>query len=90
LEADDLAALADGESGQKDRHNAILPERQSIVGMSRNLKDELSIPPFEHELTMRWTFDRQTAEDEWSGIEADILSAGFPPEDYLLDGVGLF
>ena len=60
LEADGLALLPDGESGE-NWHDSVLSKREAVVGMPGHLKYEMSVPPLEKKLTRWRPADRQAA-----------------------------
>jgi len=65
----------DSQRRQKYRDDPILAERNPVVGMSGELKDETTVPSFEKQL-VRWRApDRQAAQYERAGTEAKGLPA---------------
>jgi len=72
LEADGLALLPDGESGE-NWHDSVLSKREAVVGMPGHLKYEMSVPPLEKKLTRWRPADRQAAKNKGSGAESEIL-----------------
>ena len=55
--------------------NPVLAERDTVVGMPRELKDEMTIPSFEKQLVRRQAPHRQAAQYERAGTEAKGLPA---------------
>ena len=89
LETDRLALLPDGKSGQEDRHDSVLSERETVVGMPGHLQNEMSVPPLEKKLTRWRTADRETAENERPRAESEILFSLIPVQTDQLDSVEL-
>jgi hypothetical protein len=69
------ALLTKGKGSNPDRYEAVLPKRQTEVGMADNVKEELSVAPSIDEPTLGQGTKRNAAQDEWSGIERDFLLA---------------
>jgi hypothetical protein len=53
--------MLDGKSGEEDRNQAILAERDTEVGITRDLKKETAVSPFIKELLFRKAPGGQTA-----------------------------
>jgi len=86
---DCLALLADGQGGEEDRNDAVLSERQSIFRMPCDLENEVAVPPLEQELACRGSPNGQTAEDERTRAEAEVLFPLFSPDADQLNPVEL-
>jgi hypothetical protein len=65
--------LLDGESSEEDRNKTILAERNSEFGVPGDLKDKLSVPPLIQQLIFWQTSDGQSAQDERTRTETQIL-----------------
>ena len=80
-----LALLLDGQSCEEDRNEAILAERHAEFGMPGDLKHELAVAPLIKQLLFRQSPDRQTAQDERTRAETEILILLFAPDTDKLD-----
>jgi len=89
LEADRLAPLPDGERGQENRHDSVLPERDTVAGMPSHLKHEVPVPPLEKKLIRRRPTDRQAAKNKRSGAESEILLSLIPIQSDQMDSIEL-
>ena len=87
---DRTGLLFHGEGSDPDGNQAVLAVRQTEPGMSRDFEREAPVVPSVNELAARRPAQGNAAEDEGSGIEAQIL----PAERALLanevDGFELF
>jgi hypothetical protein len=72
-ESDRSTLLLDGESCEEDRNEPILAERNSEFGVPGDLKDKLSVPPLIQQLIFWQTSDGQSAQDERTRTETQIL-----------------
>jgi hypothetical protein len=68
--------LTDRHSREEDRNQTVLAPGQAITGMASDLKDELPVPAFLQEASWSGTLQRETAQDERTGREAEILALG--------------
>jgi hypothetical protein len=68
--------LTDRHSREEDRNQTVLAPGQAITGMASDLKDELPVPAFVQEASWSGTLQRETAQDERTGREAEILALG--------------
>src|SRR5215831_239949 len=60
LELNRLTFLLDGQCRQEDWNNPVLPERNSIIRMTSDLQNELTVPAFIEELIGRQTADGES------------------------------
>ena len=90
MESHDPAALTDRERSYPDWNEAVLAERQAIVGMTENLEEKLSIASRVKQLVRRRPAERETAEHEGAGVKGELLVAVFAlfPDEF--DGFDLF
>ena len=88
-ESDRLLLLPDCKSGQEDGDQAILPPRQTVVGMTGHLQEKLSVTAFMQQHTRRRSLNGQTAEDERAGGEAEVLAGGASLQPHALNGFQL-
>src|SRR4051794_30949844 len=77
-EPNDWALLLDRQRCQEDRHDPILPERHSELGMPGDLQHELAIALFIHQLTCGQSAHGQAAQDKWPGSKAEFLGPLLP------------
>jgi len=89
LEADRLALLPDGKSGQENQHDSVLSEREAVIGMPCHLENELSVPALKPELTCRRATDGEAAKNKRTGTESEILLFLFPLHSDQLDPIEL-
>jgi hypothetical protein len=73
LEANGLALLPNGKSGEIDGNDPVLPKRQAVVGVTRDLKNELTVPAFIKELSGGRSPKGQAAENERARAETEQL-----------------
>ncbi len=89
LKPNDLALLPYGQRSQKDRNQAILPERQAKVRMSSNLKREMPVPAFEQQLAGRRSANRQATEYKRPRGKSEPLGGGFSLLPHKTDAISL-
>jgi hypothetical protein len=88
-ESNRLTLLPDSQSCEKYGYDSIQSKRQPILRVARDLEHEVSIPAFEQQLAGRRGPDRQTAKNEWSRAESQVLVAGLPTKAHEFDAVEL-
>jgi hypothetical protein len=69
-----LALPADGEGRKEDQNQPVLAEREAELRVSKQLKLELAIAPFENELRARRAPHRQPAKHERPRCESKTVS----------------
>jgi hypothetical protein len=74
-EADRLAPLPHCHRRQEDRHDPVPAERQTIIRMTGDLQNELSVAALVQELICRQSADRQTTENERPRGKTEVLIA---------------
>jgi hypothetical protein len=73
-----LALLPDGKSGQVNGNDPILAKGKPVVGVSRNLENEIAVTPFVNRFALGRFPDWQSTQDERSGTESQVLFPLFP------------
>ena len=82
------AALTNRERSDPNWNEAVLPERQSKLWMTEDLKEELSIASRVEQLVSGRPAERESAEHEGAGVKSELLLAAFalfPDELYGFD-----
>ena len=59
LELDGLTLLLDGQRRQEDWNNPVLTKRDPMIRVTRDLQNELAVPPFIEKLISRQTTEGQ-------------------------------
>jgi hypothetical protein len=77
-EPDGLTLLSYCERGQVNWNDPILAKGKSVVGVSRNLENEIAVTPFVNRFAWGRLPDWQSTQDERSGTESQVLSPLFP------------
>ena len=78
-EPDDRRSGADGSSRQPEQDQPILSEWNAVIGMADNLEKEAAVPACVFQCIGRESPDRQSAEDERTSAERDVLIVFFAP-----------
>lgn len=65
FEGDGLALLANGQSGEVKRNEAVLPPRQSVAWMAGYLQEESAVATFVQQHAGARAVHRQATEHEW-------------------------
>jgi hypothetical protein len=76
-ETNRLALLSDGKRRKKNGDDTVLAEWKTIVRMSSDLQNKMSIPAFEEKLARRRSSNWQTTENERARTESEILLSLF-------------
>ncbi len=89
VERDSVCLLANCHRCQEDWNQAVLSPGQTVAWVPRHLKNELPVsPPMQKTPGARST-DRETAQDERSSAETEILPVGLTILAHHLDGFDL-
>jgi hypothetical protein len=67
------ALLLHGQCCKENGNEAILPERDTEIRMSRDLKNEVTVAPLIEQLVLRQSPDRQPTKDKRARAEAEFL-----------------
>jgi hypothetical protein len=72
-ETNDSTLLLNGKRREEDRHQPILPPRQSVGWVSSDLQQKLTVPALVQELARLRLLHGQPAEHERTGCEPQVL-----------------
>ena len=75
LKADDSVLLFEGERCDPNGDEPVLPEGQTIVGVTKYVKEKLAAVPRMCQLIFRRSAQWEPAHDEWPGVEGKLLPA---------------
>jgi hypothetical protein len=89
FETDGLALLPDCQRSEKDGDNAILSERNSVLGVAANLEHEMPVAPLIQQLAAPQAAHWKSAEHEWARRGAEALRTLCSLEPDQFDTVGL-
>jgi hypothetical protein len=73
FEPNHLTLLSNSESRQENRDYAVLTERKTVIRMSGHLQNKVTVAPLEEDLPRWRPANRQTAENEWTRTESQVL-----------------
>lgn len=71
------ALLLQRERGYPDRNEPVLTEWNSEIRMGNEMEKEFAVAAAMNKLGRWWAAERQATQDEWPGMESDLLTAAF-------------
>jgi hypothetical protein len=86
--ANNATLLLDCQRCEEDRHQPVLPPRQSVCRMSSDLKKELAVPALMQKLPGPRLLHGQPTEDEWTRCKSEILVCFLPLQTDTGDRLG--
>jgi hypothetical protein len=88
VERDPAGPLPVCQGCEEQRHEAILPPGEAVVGVPSDEEHELAVATFVDQSSGRRAFNWQPTEDERSGGKSDILARRLSSHSHTLDRLG--